>query len=367
MNYDFSNYEFKSLLKQKEQDIIKRTINGINENENFKQLYSSLSSYLKKSAKSDFKVIQLKITEFNKINTINVNNLYQTLNSHSCISNNRIEVDENFNIVNVTREQEIESSEAHRIFRELSKGYIVFTLHPNQLIHYFINGDDFGKCVFFSKKDYKSYDKKITIDQIDQIFKSYRQHLTNRNTYCKFFVSKSHLLSLRSDLVSSLADKEFINEFKHLLNNKPEDKFREDLREFLSKNLNATFLSKEYILDNFTRLDIYILDELGELYLIEVKWVGTSIHQNGKRIGTTYNEKDITPNAISQTVGYLKQLHNEGKNIKLGYLAVFDARKENLNDTGIQIQKIKIDEEDNKHYRKFSKIPDFRVINLLPS
>lgn len=367
MNYDFLNNEFKNLLKQKEQDILKRTMNGITEGEKFKQLYSSLYSYLKKSAKSDFKVILIKITEYNKIDTININNLFTTLDSYPCISNNSIELDANFDVINMTRENYLDSNKTRRILIELSKDYIVFTLHPNQLIHYFVDGDDFGDALFFSTSDYESYDKKITIDQIDQIFKNYRQHLTYRNTYCKFFVPKSHLLSLRSDLASPLADKEFINENKHLLNNKPEDKFREDLRDFLFKELNATFLSKEYILENFTRLDIYILDELGELYLIEVKWVGTSIHKNGKSIGTTYNEKNITPDAINQTVGYLKQLHYEGKNIKFGYLAVFDARKENLNDTGMQIHTLKIDEGDNMHYRKFSKIPDFRVINQLPS
>ncbi|MBP1615733.1 MAG: hypothetical protein H6Q13_3181, partial [Bacteroidetes bacterium] len=195
-----------------------------------------------------------------------------------------------------------------------------------------------------------------------------RQRLKSRDVYNKFFVSKSHLLSLKTDMGSQLDDKKYIYDNKQLLENKPEDKFREDLRFFLSEKLKANFLSKEYILENFKRLDIFILDESGyELYLIEVKWVGISINPSGKKTGTSYSERDIVPNAVKQTVGYLRQLFDEQKNIKLGYLAVFDARKEDLPDTGNSINNLCFENEDAIHFRKFRKIADFRVLNEHPA
>lgn len=370
MNYNFrNNPDFKDILKQKERDIIKRTSEGIQETETFKQLHLSLVSYLKASAKLDFKVLLISKQDFENLSDDCYDKLVNILDSDDCVLNNYVVLNAELNIVNKTRDGKYQNSnDARKIYAELSHEYIVFLLQPHAMINYFIDGEDFGEGIFFTMDAYKSYEERKTIDYINELFDDYRQYLRNRNNYNKFFISKAHLLSLKDDLKSTLEEKEFIKEHKHLLENKPEDKFRDDLRMFLSNKLKASFLSKEYILENFNRLDIYMLDESGnELYLIEVKWVGTSIHRQGKKIGTSFEEKDITPDAVKQSVSYLKQLHNEQKNIKLGYLAVFDARKNDLPDTGKNISETIFGDEDKMHYRKFRKIPDFRVINEHPS
>lgn len=118
---------------------------------------------------------------------------------------------------------------------------------------------------------------------------------------------------MKKDLNSMVGEEQFIKDHCHLLNNKPEDRLRENLRHFLNMRLKATLLTKEYILANFNRLDIFILDESGtELYLIEVKWVGECISAEGKKISkTSFDETDINPKAVIQSVKYLKQLHYE--------------------------------------------------------
>src|SRR5690606_21096099 len=125
----------------------------------------------------------------------------------------------------------------------------------------------------------------------------------------------------------------FIADYKHLLRNKPENTFRDDLREFLKFNLRVTQV-KEFLLENMKRLDIYLYDEFGEIYLIEVKWVGQSIHPQGKKVGISFDGRDINPKAFFQVLDYLEELDNKGQNIVRAYLVVFDARKEDLNDTG---------------------------------
>src|SRR5690606_14624208 len=133
-------------------------------------------------------------------------------------------------------------------------------------------------------------------------------------------------------------EKKFISDYKHILRNRPEDTFRDDLRLFLTYHIKISQV-KEFLLENMRRLDIYLYDEYGEIYLIEVKWVGHSIHQEGKKFGTMFDSKDITPKAFFQSLEYLEELDKKGENIVRAYLVVFDARKENLDDTGKNFDK----------------------------
>ena len=95
--------------------------------------------------------------------------------------------------------------------------------------------------------------------------------------------------------------------------------------------------------------------------------MGISIHPLGQKIGTSYQAEDINPNAVIQTVDYIRQLNNENKNIKLAYLAVFDARYEDLPDTVEVFDEKLLIEDLGKYYPRFKKIADFRVINQHPS
>ncbi|MBD2792592.1 hypothetical protein ID852_17585 [Xenorhabdus sp. 42] len=371
MDFNFkNNSSFKDLIKAKEKEILKRTLNSFQETNEFKIFYNALLSYLNSRERLDMKLLLITKEDIFKLSVDFYINLESSLDSDIGIQYNSLFLNHKMEIVQYDKvSTKSDSNEARKLYAELSKDYLVFLLLPGKVIKYFIDGDDFGDGIFFTMADYISYDEKRPIERINELFIQYRQQLAIRNTYCKFFLSKSHIKSLRKDMNSSLDEKKFIEKYNYLLNNKPEDLFREDLRLFLNGKLKAVLLSKELILENFKRLDIVMLDESGsDFYLIEVKWVGTSVHHEGKMIGTSYDESDITPAAIKQSVSYINQLHKERKNIKIAYLAVFDAREDqDQRDTGTNINEDILDEEDKKFFNQFRKIDDFKVKNFHPN
>lgn len=373
MAFNFKdNKAFANILKQKQADIQRRTSVEILESDSFKQFHSSLTTFLHKNSFRDFKTVLITKEELKSLPENYYEKLEQTLNSDLGVSNNIICIDSELNIILRERNFNIisDSNDVRILFRELSKEFIVFHLQPETRISIFIDGDDYVEGLFLTPDDWNAYIAKKTVDELPSLFESYRMHLKTRSTYNKFFIAKSHLKSLRKDLESQLTEDRFEEQYKHLLQNKPEDRFREDLRLFLSNNLRAKLHTKEHILEDFKRLDIMIIDESGyNLYFIEVKWVGECVNADGKKISSTaYDSKDINPAAIIQSVKYIKQLDLEGKNIKRGYLVVFDARKDQTQkDTVESFDESLLEEEHKIHYKKFKKIEDFKVVNAHPS
>lgn len=371
MNYDFSkNISFKNYIKTKEKDIARLTSGGIQETEVFRKFYAALISYLHANSFQDFKALLISKEDLCDLPDDYYKDLEKVLNSEEGSFSNLIQLDSTLSVINSSREchNYKNSNDAQNFYRSLSEKFIVFLLQPKQLINYFVDGIVFGESIFYTPEDLKKYQERKTVDKLGELFEEYRVHLKNRSTYNKFFITKSHLKSLKIDLENELSDKDFIKKYKHLLQNTPEDRFRDDLKTFLKNRLKAIITVGEYLLENLQRLDICIVDESGnEFYLIEVKWVGVSIHKDGKKIGTSYNEKNINPDAVKQSVRYIRQLDTENINIKRAYLAVFDARREDAFDTLKEFDESIFDEIDKKYYKKFRKIDDFRVINIHPS
>ncbi len=377
MTPNFDNLEFKTLLKDKEVQIYLRTKEGIQESENFKKIHRLLISFREENSINDFTAIIIKKEDVESIADDINDKLFITLRSDRAISNNHLFVDKDFSLLHCERKEIKDNNEARRLYLELSNEYCVFLITPDD-VHYFVDGNDIGKAIFFTSDARKSYNELKDISKIWEVFEEYRYHLKLLDTFRKFFVTVSAKKSLFAHLIQNSnpklsrkpnndEEKDFLDKHIQLLNNSPEDNFREDLRYFLESRLKAQLLSKEYIMENFRRLDIYILDDFGELYLIEVKWVGLSIHREGQKLGTSFSEKDINPDAIVQCVDYIKQLAEEGKNVKIGYLAVFDARDEDLTDTAEGFDEDIIESINEKYFRRYRKIPDFRVKNLQPN
>lgn len=355
----------RNLIKEKSLEIYKRAAVGIQNTEYFKIFHSSLVSYISSRDIKEFKVILMSKNDMSLLSDGYYEKLCQVLDSDNTVFNSHVILNGSLDIVSSYNESSPKNSgDARKIYLEISKSYITFVIHPGKNLSFFIDGDEFGEAIFYTNDELLSYQKMVDVSEMPSLFDEYRKHLMLRNNYNKFFIPKSHLESLRVDLKSSLDNEKFVDSHKHLLNNKPEDLFREDLRHFLQSKLRAKFLSREVILENFKRLDIFLIDESGSgLYLIEVKWVGTSISKCGKKIGTSYDESDIYPDAIKQTVNYINQLHFEDKNIKIGYLAVFDARLEAIDDTKTDLKSLSLEES---AVAKFRRLPNFRVYNQHP-
>lgn len=370
MSFDFKSGDFRDLIKQKEGEIIKRTTSGIFENDNFKRLQAALNTFQKNFPYVDFMSILIPKAEIENLNSNISDIIEKQLNSIYGSGHNHVVVDRNFDIQESERRHFRDGNHVRRIYTDMSKEICIFQLSI-QGVHGFVDGDDFGDSIFFTLDDQKSFNKLKSIDQLDEILQEYKIHLRKRDTYSKFFVTKTGKKALYKILGGqeklALTEDEFVETHKQLLNNKPEDDFREDLRFFLNNNLKNNLLQKEFVLDNFKRLDIFITDEFGLLYLIEVKWVGTSIHPSGGEIGTKYDHKNINPDAIIQSVDYIRELQESGQNIKIAYLAVFDARdKIDLPDTFDGFDKSVFVDGMEKYFYKFRKIEDLKVQNQHP-
>ena len=372
----------ENLIKKKAASIHKRTSSGIHESINFKQLHASISNYKEKRPLTGIISIIIEIGEIEHLSVDKVEKLYQSIDDCICQAKNHIKVDRDMNMVESDRIHKENGDMLASIYRELSKdGFCVFVINPAYATTYFLNGDKVGDAIFFTKRDQERFEERKDITELNQLLEDYRVHLTLRDTYQKFFASKSSKSSLfrhlnegkeisnpRNKTKFKQQEKLFQQQYRNLLENKPEDRFREDLRNFLDKKLKGTVsISKEHILASFRRIDIFITDEYGELYLIEVKWVGISIHHTGTKIGTEFGKADINPEAIKQTIKYIAELHKHKKDIKIGYLVVFDARDGESTDTVEIFDRSLIEEEYSQYYSRHKKIKDFKVVNIHPN
>jgi len=364
-----NNVDFKNLLKNKQFLIIKQTTNDVLESENYKLLFANVKSLIKTNAFRGSKVILIKEELLDSTSALDSETINKLFSNSSFTTSDVVEINEKFEILDNVREPLPQKShEARLLLRTLSQGgYLVFHIIETY-VNAFINGHEFPESPFLSLADKKRHVEKKDVSELQTVFENYRQRLADQPVYCKFFISKSHLTSLHIDSSSPDDIKKYIPANSHILNNKCEDKFREDLRLFLKENLFINVIVKEYILESKKRLDIFLVDDYGEnFYLIEVKWVGDSINPAGKKVSTKYNQNDINPDAIFQTLNYLEELDTKGENIVRAYLTVFDARKDNVGDTVENFDKSLLSHSQLKHYPKFEKIRDFRVINKHPS
>lgn len=369
MNKFSKDDSFKDLIKKNERAIISAAQNGMEANEHFKFMLSLTIAMLTKYRQNDFKVIIINEEELQKLTNDASERIDALFQYKDFLENRHIVVDSNLNIIDKNNDKECGSNnDVRRIYTEMSKsGCVIFLLSSEGTVNYFVDGRDAGDSIFYKWSTLNEYNKKRPLSELKDVLAEYRQRLKHRDTYSKFFVEKSHLKSLRVDVKSELDENKFIECNKQLLRNKPEDTFRDDLRMFLKEKLKVNFALKEGVLESLKRLDIVMIDLDGEgLYFIEVKWVGKSMHESGKKFGTGYTASHVMPHAFLQSASYITELISEGVNLKIGYLAVFDARDENLPDTGEGMTIDKIPEKDRKDFCRFEKIDDFRVVNEHP-
>ncbi|EHG16376.1 hypothetical protein HMPREF9138_01073 [Prevotella histicola F0411] len=366
-----NNTEFKHMLEKKQQEILSRTNDGVQETRQFQQLLSLLTECRRKNKECDYRLILISKTDLCNLCSDAEVRVQELFHLNIFLTNRTVRVDSNFSVLSNNNEMFPDNNnDARRHFTALSntaEELIVFHIAPNATINYFIDGRDYGNGVFYTLEAQNRYEELKPIEQLEEVLDEYRINLTRQETYLKFFVPKAGLRALRTLMQSTENEKKFLEEHKHLLNNKPEELFREDMRKYIKQHMRVVE-NREHMLEDLDRLDIILTDEMGsDLYFIEVKWVGESIHNNGQKLGTEYRAcPRIRPEAIKQVLGYIDKLLAEKKNVKIGYLAVFDARKEDKEDTGKGIKETDYPENLQKYFPRFFKLPDFRVKNINP-
>lgn len=361
---------FKELLRRNQASIVNAASNGLEADDNFKLMISLIKAMRDKYSDNSFKYFVISEEDLKNLTSEADSAINKLFTNPLFIQNRHIVIDSELKIVEANNDLLSNNNETRRLFTEMSKsGIVIFMLTSAGIINYFVNGRDGGDSIFYESTTLHSFIQKKPLTELKEVLEEYRKRLKLRDTYSKFFVEKSHLKSLRQDVKSDLSEDKFIETNKQLLRNTPEDCFRDDLRLFLKEKLNVFFVPKEGMLENLKRLDIVMIDEDGQgLYFIEVKWVGISIHSSGKDFGTEYKAKPrIVPDAFKQSAGYITELLADNIDVKLGYLAVFDARNDNLPDTGDGMSIDEIPKKDRASFYKHIKLDDFRVINEHPN
>lgn len=215
-----NNYNFQNILKQKKEEILRRAASDIQDSSKFKQLHSSFVSYLKGNAFSDFKAVLISKEAIESLPEEFYTQLESVLNSDDGILCNYLVLNNRLSIIDKARDNKYnsDSNEARKLYIELSKDYVVFLLQPDETVSFFIDGNDFIEGIFLSLKDMKLYTAKKDISKITDLFNEYQAYIANRNVYSNFFISKSHLKSLKKDLKSMSGEEQFIKDHCHLLN-----------------------------------------------------------------------------------------------------------------------------------------------------
>jgi hypothetical protein len=254
-----------------------------------------------------------------------------------------------------------DSNRARRIYAEMSKhGLCVFFLSEVGMM-FFVDGNDFGDAIFCTESDIKTYIKKKDISEIEQVIEEYRAKLREQSTYSKFFVYKTTLKHIYPPSKREQG--------KNLLRNKPENTFRNDLLTFLKSNIKGSFVfAKEFILESLNRFDIWTYDENGNWIIIEVKWIGQSIHPGDRKEGVSFGPEHIKKKAVPQVLGYIQEAILELKyGVKAGYLVVYDARSSKDGDSLDTTDYTYVEADLHKFIPLFHKFPDLAVDNIQPN
>ncbi|MBP5406382.1 hypothetical protein J6Z19_04450 [bacterium] len=170
---------------------------------------------------------------------------------------------------------------------------------------------------FYSHEDRMRYLKKRDISQLEIVLDEYaKQYLTQQVNYMCILADNATLRQIDSSLIN-----------RNILKNKPEHYMRDQLCQYLTEHMQYTFNVEVELGQSKKRNDIYF-DVRGELYFIEIKWIGVSINDSGTGISTPYGVKRVKE-GVTQTLEYIKELLNTSeKSLRTGYLLVYDARDE---------------------------------------
>lgn len=308
--------ELLDIIQTKRDIFLLKTSNTPVNTHKFKRLLGMLVAFCNKAPCDVFAFhidkLDVENLDFDTIKS----NLYQHI-LDSLQLNNHFIVNENFEILEQKTYYPSSSIEARETYCQASseEGYTILLINKRYAVYY--DGKETTNSTFAAEADIKKFDERKDLNQIFEVIDEFKEHIKDKYVYYKFFVDKVILQKLFADAYYT---------HRNLLRNKPENLLREELRRFLTSKIMRTFnFSRENQLDSNKRMDINVEDEEGNYYFFEIKWLGVSIHPDGDRKGTSFDQKDVLE-GIEQTLKYIKELKALKKTVKFGCLVFFDAR-----------------------------------------
>lgn len=143
------------------------------------------------------------------------------------------------------------------------------------------------------------------------------------------------LINYRDNVALSCKGKylsESMNEARLFFHPAPEENLQKALEEYLSIRLRHCTVKREHIVDDSHPVDIIVTWQgTNHIALIEIKWIGKSLNEDGA-IGVTYTDSRANSGA-AQLVHYIDNNSDSyPHHVTVGYLAVFDLRRKENND-----------------------------------
>ena len=327
--------------------IVKASKDTIENNRNYQLLYKRFLKRLWEEQPNHQVMFCLAISP-EDVNILKFEDLDEKLKIvvSSIAEANYLRIDNEGNIIE-TKYLEGDTAEIKRMLSELSTSNYLFFFGERDITK-FINGAAVDENnVFYSRSDRMKYREKKDISKIDEVMENYaRQHVTQQVNYMVFFADNPALCQIDSKLIP-----------RNILRNKPEHYMRDQLCNYLTDNMKYTFTTEPELGQSKRELDIYF-DVSGELYFIEVKWLGVSINDEGSGLSTRYTDARARE-GVTQTLEYIEELMNTSeKSLRHGYLAVFDARD---NKADIDFQGYRFVSKELERY-----LPYFSVLKVIP-
>ncbi len=213
----------------------------------------------------------------------------------------------------------------------------------------FVNGrtyEDYN--IFYSRSDRMRYKEKKDISKINEVIDDYsRQYLTQQVNYMALFADNSTLKRINKKYVK-----------RNILRNSPEHYMRDQLCQYLTEHMRYTFTIEPELSQTKRELDIFF-DVSGELYFIEIKWLGVSINKEGTDLSTTVYGEKRAKEGVEQTLEYIEELMNSSeKSLRHGYLLIYDARDEKKE---INFEKYSFVKNNLKQYLNY-----FSILKIIP-
>jgi len=327
--------------------IIESSKDETENNRNYQMLFKGIFQKFwdERLNKNVYFCIYLEADLINEMEFEKINNNLSKINEQITTAN-FIQIDNYGNILK-KEYKSFNTDEMKKELCNLSLRCLVFFFGERGITRY-INGGSVGENnIFYSREDRIRYYEKKDISQLDDVIKDYaNKEVSQQVNYMCFFAENSSLKQINPKYVS-----------RNILKNKPEHYMRDHLKEYLKRNMRYTFTIEPELGQSKKELDIYF-DVKGELYFIEIKWLGVSINDDGTGLSKQYTDYRAREGVI-QSLEYIKELLNTTEtSLRCGCLAIFDARDKKKK---IDFQDYHFVSNELKQYMQY-----FKLLEIIP-
>ncbi len=259
--------------------------------------------------------IYISLNEFGKIDFSQLADNINLINN-DILENNFIQIDAIGKVIKKYYKY-LNAEAMQQELCDISKDHFAFFIGEDGVTSY-ANGAALNHPnIFYSREERIRYLEKKDISKIDEVIQEYNNAFVSQQVNYMCFMADNATLRQLED------GEQYIK--KNVLKNKPEHYMRDQLRQYLNDHMQYTFTIEPELGQTKRELDIYF-DVKGELYFIEIKWLGSSINDKGTGISTTYGS-NRAKEGVTQSLEYIEELINTAEvSLRGGYLAIFDAR-----------------------------------------